>query len=425
MPNYSNSKVDLSRKPQNIKQHNQRLVLSLLHFYGALPISELSERTGLSKTTISNILSYFGKLNIVISDEKGNSTAIGGKRPDLFKINPTLGYTIVLSLFQTDRILCSITDLNHQTIYNNTHGIELDCSYNGLIHHISQAIIIALESMKIKSEQLFGIALACNGILNTDTGVWLYPTISSLGTNLQLRDDLKNVLPFDVELFIDTPHRFAANAELLFEENRKVGPIFVISTKYNMAAANIIYNQKLMPGDNGVVGDFGHIIIDPSYPEQCFCGRNGCLISVVSGKSLFGEVVKKMQKFPSSPVTSDFFSNQLSIKKIFTYANKGDEFAQIIIDYIVNCFAILIHNLLSTNNSKRLILQGFFAAEGNYFIEHLREEVLHFNKFDLRGDVEIEYSMLDLLSDFIEKEAYLLGASLAVSNNYLHRLIIN
>ena len=97
---------NLSGKPVNIKQHNQKLVISLLEKKEILSAGELTSLTGLSKTTVSKILAELCKQGIVCSAGKGESTAEGGKKPEhghtlkahaesksaiLFGINATAG----------------------------------------------------------------------------------------------------------------------------------------------------------------------------------------------------------------------------------------------------------------------------------------------------------------------------------------------
>ena len=90
----------------------------------------------------------------------------------------------------------------------------------------------------------------------------------------------------------------------------------------------------------------------------------------------------------------------------------------------MDIFSILIHNLISLNSAKRVVLQGFFASEADYFLQRLREKVLNFNRFRLCGNIHLDYSQLDLSSDYREQEPYILGASLSVSNHHFDTLIL-
>jgi len=412
-----------SRKPKNIRQFNQKLVLSLLQLTDEISISALSEKTNLSKTTISKMFTDFCHAGILLSVGKGESSSDGGKKPELFALNPEYRYTIVLSLVQPGQIVCSLVDLMYRVRHSQTYVFQADLSYKGLVEQILQAIADTLQASGVHPSKLMGIAVACNGIINTNTGILLYPTQAGLGTHLPLRQDIMDGLPFPVEVFLDTAHRFSAYAELLFEENQKYHALIVISNKHSVGAS-ILIKQKLVPGYDGVVGDFCHIIIDPSSPIRCSCGRHGCLATLVSEETVLNRVAQDWRQFPASPISQKFLAGSLSLKDIFAASNQEDPFAQQLVDYLVDIFSILLHNLISVNSAKRIVLQGFFAVEGNYFLKNLREKVFNFNRFHLCGNIQIDYSLLDLSPEYAYQESYLLGANFYVSNHYFDQFVV-
>ena len=238
-----------SRKPKNIRQHNQKMILSLLQLVDEISISELSEKTNLSKTTISKMFANLCHAGILLSAGKGESTSDGGKKPELFALNPEYGYTIVLSIIQPDRIVCSLTGLLGRVRYSRTEDLSIrrpvirPCS-----PEFSGQSPQPFGETGVPTDQIMGIAVACSGIVNADTGTLLYPTHEPWGTHLPLREDIRKELAFPVDIFIDTAHRFSAYAEFLFEENRKNNPVIVISTKYFLVGASLLTKQKLVPG---------------------------------------------------------------------------------------------------------------------------------------------------------------------------------
>ena len=205
-----------SRKPKNIKQHNQKMVLSLLQLADEISISELSEKTNLSKTTISKMFADFCHAGILLSAGKGESSSDGGKKPELFALNPEYGYTIVLSIIQPDRIVCSLTGLLGRVRYSRTEELDPEAGYPALLSGILRAITQTLGETGVPTDQIMGIAVACNGIVNTNTGTLLYPTHEPWGTHLPLREDIRRGLAFPVDIFIDTAHRC-----LLYTSTRK------------------------------------------------------------------------------------------------------------------------------------------------------------------------------------------------------------
>ena len=86
-----------SRKPKNIKYHNQRLILALLRSREVMTAGELAEQAHLSVPTITKILAELQARGLVRSMGKGNSTEEGGKKPELFALNGAHRYVISIT----------------------------------------------------------------------------------------------------------------------------------------------------------------------------------------------------------------------------------------------------------------------------------------------------------------------------------------
>ena len=145
-----------SRKPKNIRQHNQKMILSLLQLVDEISISELSEKTNLSKTTISKMFADLCHAGILLSAGKGESTSDGGKKPELFALNPEYGYTIVLSIIQPDRIVCSLTGLLGRVRYSRTEDLDPEAGYPALLSGILRAITQTLGETGVPTDQIMG-----------------------------------------------------------------------------------------------------------------------------------------------------------------------------------------------------------------------------------------------------------------------------
>ena len=107
-----------SSKPRNIKYNNQKLVLSLFRYADKLSVSEISERVGLSKTTITKITSELVQKKLILSAGKGESTDEGGKKPELFVFNPTYQYIILVNL-PFNEVRVHIMDLKSQVVFED------------------------------------------------------------------------------------------------------------------------------------------------------------------------------------------------------------------------------------------------------------------------------------------------------------------
>ncbi len=110
-------------KPKTVKHSNQKAVLGLFKHHDTLSITETSRITGLSKTTVIKIFDYLLSGNIIISTGKGDSTASGGKKPELFELNSRYGYALSIHILK-NKLLLAIIDTKGNLIITRVVPIK-------------------------------------------------------------------------------------------------------------------------------------------------------------------------------------------------------------------------------------------------------------------------------------------------------------
>ncbi len=83
---------------EGLRQHNRRIVLRALFTGAAATRAELAVHTGLTKPTVSTLISELIDEGLVREGEPGRSTSSGGKRPTLLEFNPDSRQVIGLSV---------------------------------------------------------------------------------------------------------------------------------------------------------------------------------------------------------------------------------------------------------------------------------------------------------------------------------------
>lgn len=107
--------------------------------------------------------------------------------------------------------------------------------------------------------------------------------------------------------------------------------------------AGICINKKIINGVSNIAGEFGHTIIGKN-EFDCFCGKNGCVNSFISGTAVEAQVFKKLKK----KITSEVFLN----KNKYSYVEN-----KIIQNYQEN-FLIALSNLINTVDPEVIVLGG-------------------------------------------------------------------
>ena len=415
---YMTEPKNLSGKPVDIKQHNQRLVISLLERKKILSAGELSSLTALSKTTISKILAELCKQDIVCSAGKGESTTEGGKKPELFRINAELAATVVLSMYRKNVLDCAVIDLGREILYREKHTLNDGLTYRALIEKMCEALEAVRNCSALAGKRVCGVAVAYNGVVNRDRGEILYPPQSAHASFYPIRADLAEIVPAEVPVSINNACHYAGYAELLFENNANVEKLAIISCGESVSGC-LLTNQQMLPGCGGMVGEFGHLIVDPRAQTRCYCGCRGCIESLISERAIVSSARALSHSFPFSSVARKAQEQELRVETLLQAAFGRDFFAQEVLAPVIEYLAIMIRSISCLNDVSKVIIQGMYARAGDDFLEMIRKELRKYNQLVSHGDLTVEFSQYSVKGEEEDDYACICGAGYAVSNLYL------
>lgn len=201
----------------------------------------------------------------------------------------------------------------------------------------------------------------------------------------------------------------AAIGEMLFG-NAKDLKNFVIITLGTGLGSGIIIDKKIVYGDQGFAGEFGHIRVIPN-GRLCGCGRKGCLETYASSTGL-KRSIKELDS-PNKATSTLLQQEYVPAKDIFVHAENGDLFAQEIIEFTAQILGSALADFACFSNPKAYVLFGGIAQSGPKFAErvkyHMEENILSIFK----NNIEIRISALH------NQNAAILGAAASVFSKEL------
>ncbi len=420
--NLFNNSSELHGKPNALKQHNLRSVISLLQDGDASAAAQLSAKTGLSKTTISKILSELGEKNLVLSAGKGDSATGNGKKPEFFAINAAYAFTIVFSLSGRGGLRCSAVDLCGNVRHEADYDLPKDTGYSALLEVMKKALGDAFAQAGLTVQRICGVAIGYCGTANTDLGEILYPPCSVDAKFCPICADLADSLPEGIMIYVDNIGHFSGYAELLFEEEKDVSRIAVISCGEVINGSTLSASQQ-RPGKRGIVGEFGHFILNPTSPTTCYCGSRGCLESLISERAILAYSRKIAPDYPFSALAQHVLERGIGIDEILAARSRRDPFAMAVFSPVCDYLSILIRNLVVLQSVSRVIIQGSYVRAGEDFLKELKTRVNGYCAYTTGEDFPIEYSKWSLQGPEADKKACVYGAARYTSSFYLDNLV--
>lgn len=112
----------------------------------------------------------------------------------------------------------------------------------------------------------------------------------------------------------------------------------------------IVQGGKLLTGNGGLAGHFGHTLADPKGPI-CGCGRRGCIEAIASGRAIAAQAIGELAG--------------LDAKAIFARAAEGQAQARELMARSAKALASLIADVKATTDCRAVVVGGSVGlAEG-------------------------------------------------------------
>ena len=200
---------------------------------------------------------------------------------------------------------------------------EEDKGYNQIINNIKKLVDTLENKVNYKFKK---IGIGTPGTLDPETQLLKNSNSQNLN-NKSIKSDLENLLGKKVN--IENDANCFALAETKFGAVKDQMPhakiVFgvIIGTG---VGGGIIIDNKILYGKQGIGGEWGHTIIKDD-GEMCYCGKKGCVESIISGRalqkyytSLSGEKLSFKNIYKN--IETDLNAKK-TLKRMITYFGKG------------------------------------------------------------------------------------------------------
>jgi N-acetylglucosamine repressor len=248
-----------------------------------------------------------------------------------------------------------------------------------------------LSSIQIRKDQLIGASICLPGLVNTKRGENYFYLTESINKQ-SLTDYFYSLI--GIPVLINNDVNAAALGELEYGKAKGAKDALVLLMDWGVGLG-IIMDGKVRKGALGFSGEIGHIPFDYN-GELCYCGKQGCLETVASGKALIKLAKEGLLAGQHSVISELCQGNLDSIepKMIIDAANKGDLFAIKLLSQVGSAIGKGISTLIQIFNPELIILAGRIAAAEQYITLPMLQAINTYCMTQIRESTRIEVSEL-------------------------------
>ncbi|MCV7253336.1 ROK family transcriptional regulator [Mycobacterium hackensackense] len=257
----------------DVRRRNLSAVLTLVHRARALTRSELTRRTGLSRSTVKDLVEELVGAGLIEESPAAPVSQVGRPSP---MVRPQTGTLAIAVNPETDAITIGVVALGGTVLEvarYPTHGVPSV----GETVTITADAVARIEAGLDSHQRVIAIGVAVPGLVHaTSSVVRLAPHLDwhdeELGQMLRAATGLPVFAANDANL--------GAIAEHIFGGHPDARHMIYVNGGASGIGAGFVVAGELLEGAAGYAGELGHTYVGGAGP--CHCGRIGCLETEVS-----------------------------------------------------------------------------------------------------------------------------------------------
>ncbi|MBZ5738971.1 ROK family transcriptional regulator [Nocardioides mangrovi] len=328
----------LAGTTEQLRRANLSRTLEVLHQRGPTSRSDLTRTLGLSRSTMAAVVADLEALGLVTETQPAATSRAG--RPSGL-VRPADDVVAIAVNPEVDAVHVGVVGL-HGRVLEHTR-IEVPDTRMSTIVPLATAAIRGMLADDPPRYRVVGIGLAIPGQVRISDGVIRQAT--HLGWTEEPIADLF-VEATGLRTWAANAATLAMRAESQFGAGQGVQDLVYFIGGASGIGGGAIVGGRLLTGDGGYAGEFGHTVVRPD-GRACHCGGTGCLEAEVDQATLLRAVgleAAQADELPARLVASD------------------DPAVADLVEEKSSLLAIAVRNALNTLNPEAVVLSGFLAA---------------------------------------------------------------
>jgi predicted NBD/HSP70 family sugar kinase len=328
-------------RPDAIRRHNLSLVLGQVHRDGAVTRAELTQRLGLSRSTIGALVGDLTDRGLVEESVPSGGPRAG--RPSHVVGPHSHGPFVVAVDLDVTHVITAAVGIGGLVLARHLVPVGPE---PGTPEEIARQIIATvpiLQAMTGRSDPPVAIGVSVPGTVDRHWGTvgfapnlgWRNSPFGQLLTELAT-PHLPVVVGNDADLALLAEHS-RGNARGCDNVVYLIGRVGV--------GAGIIANGTPLHGHDGHAGEIGHNVVDASGPA-CHCGKHGCLETYIGESALL--TLAGREQPPDDE----------SVGEVFAAARAGEKVALAAVRQVAESLGRGLASVVNTLNPERVILGG-------------------------------------------------------------------
>ncbi|MDT4915815.1 MAG: hypothetical protein QOH89_515 [Pseudonocardiales bacterium] len=374
-------------RPDAIRAHNLSVMLGHIHRDGALTRAELTQRLGVSRSTVGALVADLTQLGLVQEVVPSGGERVG--RPS-HVVGPHRTGPIAYAVdIDVANVTVAAIGLGGEVLGREAIPCDPEHTPPETVAHLVIEALPRLRAAASPGAAVAGIGVSVPGTVDRHSGhISVAPNIG--WHNVPFGALLAELAPPQLALAVGNDADLAVRAEHYRGGARNIDDLVFLLGRVGIGAG-IIAGGRPLRGHDGYAGEIGHNVVDAKGP-QCHCGKHGCVETYI-GEGALMRLAGREQP-PSDDATAAVFAD----------ARAGDAAALRAVRVVAESLGRAIASLVNTLNPKCVMLGGYLTE----LLDIARDDV---ERTLFEHTLEAHGGHVELIRPLFGADSALLGAA--------------
>jgi predicted NBD/HSP70 family sugar kinase len=370
----------------SLRDFNRLRIVDFLRINATASRAELARSTGLSRSTVSTLVSDLQRRGVVV-EHAGEAAGEGkpGRPATLLALEPSAGAAVGVD-FDHDRVGVAVSDLSRKVLAESWTAWDVDHDATGALDLAAEQVDRVLAEGQVDRERVLGAGMALAGPIDHKRGSLHPSAVLPAWAEVDAARELEQRL--GTPAYVENDANCGALAEVTLGAGRKARFAAYVSISSGIGAGMIVDGRPYR-GHRGTAGEIGHVVVDPQGPI-CRCGNRGCLETLASSTALVRLVEASRDE-------------ELTVRQLIDLARHGDAGCRRAIADAGQAVGAVVAGLVNLFSPEMVVIGGDLGEAGELLLRSLREAVR-------RDALPAAASELEIVAGELGERAILLGA---------------
>jgi glucokinase-like ROK family protein len=345
---------------RSLRALNRGRVIDALRERGTASRAEIARATGLSRSTVSSIVSDL--IDDGLLSEQPEATGVahgeaGGRPPVLLSLNPSAGLAVGVDFGHT-HLRVAVSDLSHEVLAETRRELDTDHSAEQGLKAATELVGKVLKEAKVGSQRVLGVGMGLPGPINRATGTVGSSSILPGWVGVNAAEEMEGRL--GVPVHVENDANLGALAEVVWGAGRGRSDVVYIKLSSGVGAG-LLFSGRLHQGAGGTAGEIGHTPAERG-TAICRCGSRGCLETVASARA----IAEELGTSRGEPVSTE---------ELLKLIEDGDPAAGRLLGEAGREIGVAVAGLCNLVNPDCVIIGGDLSAAGELITQPVLESI--------------------------------------------------